>query len=135
MLRDGDERNLTVTLGRRDEADAASEDEPMDDAEDSLSSEVGLRVSELNDTLRQRYRVPEEVDGVVVTAVRPGSPAQSAGLRPGVVILQVDGEDVSTERDLRNKIDNAKDNDKDALLLRMQMGENRQFGALSLEKD
>ena len=135
VLREGKERNLTVTLGRRDEADAANDDEPMDDADDSLSSEVGLRVSELNDTLRQRYRVPEEVDGVVVTAVRPGSPAQSAGLRPGVVILQVDGEDVSTERDLRNKIDNAKDNDKDALLLRMQMGENRQFGALSLERE
>lgn len=135
VLREGKERNLTVTLGRRDEAAAANDDEPMGDADDSLSSEVGLRVSGLTDTLRQRYRVPEDVDGVVVTAVRPGSPAQSAGLRPGVVILQVDGENVSTERDLRDKIDNAKDNDKDALLLRMQMGENRQFGALSLEKD
>ena len=135
VLRDGRERNLTVTLGRRDEADAANDNELPEDGDDSLSAEVGMRVSELNDALRQRYRVPEDVEGVVVTAVRPGSPAQSAGLRPGVVILQVDGETVASERDLRDKIDNAKDNDKDALLLRMQVGENRQFGALSLEKD
>lgn len=135
VLRDGKERNLTVTLGRRDEDQAALSEEPSDDSDDALASEVGLRVSELDDSLRERYRVPNSVDGVVVTAVRPGSPAQSAGLRPGVVILEVDGEGVSTENDLRDKIDNAKDNNKDALLLRMQLGENRQFGALSLERE
>ena len=135
VLRDSKERNLTVTLGRRDEGEAANDDMPPEDSEDSLSSEVGLRVSSLNDALRQRYRVPEDVDGVVVTGVRPGSPAQSAGLRPGVVILEVDGEPVETERELRGKIDNARDGDKDAVLLRMQLGENRQFSALSLEKD
>lgn len=135
VLRDGKERNLTVTLGRRDEAEEAVDEEPSTDNDDSLSSEVGVRVSELDDSLRQRYRVPDDVEGVVVTAVRPGSPAQSAGLRPGVVILQVDGEDISTGDDLRAKVDNAKESNKDALLLRMQLGENRQFGALSLERD
>ena len=64
--------------------------------------------------------------------MRPNSPAQEAGLRPGFVILQVDGEDVDTADDLRGKINNAKRNDKEAVLLRMQLGENRQFGALSL---
>lgn len=135
VLREGKERNLTVTLGRRDEAEEAADEEPSADSQDSLSSEVGVRVSELDDSLRQRYRVPDDVEGVVVTAVRPSSPAQSAGLRPGVVILQVDGEDISTGDDLRAKVENAKENNKDALLLRMQLGENRQFGALSLERD
>jgi len=135
VLRDGKERNLTVTLGRRDEEAAANDDMPSEDSDDSLSSEVGVRVSSLDDSLRERYRVPDDVDGVVVTAVRPGSPAQSAGLSPGVVILEVDGDLIGSERELRDKIDNARDSDKDAVLLRMQMGANRQFGALSLEKD
>lgn len=135
VLRDGKERNLTVTLGRRDEEQGPLDEEPSGDSEDNLSSEVGVRVSELDDSLRQRYRVPDDVEGVVVTAVRPGSPAQSAGLRPGVVILQVDGEDISSANDLRAKVENAKENNKDALLLRMQLGENRQFGALSLERE
>ena len=132
VLRDGRERNLTVTLGRRDEDDQSADEAPANDNEDSLSSEIGVRVSEINDMLRQQYRVPEGVEGVVVTGVRPGSPAQEAGLRPGFVILQVDGEVVASADDLRDKIDNAKNSDKDAVLLRMQIGENRQFGALSL---
>ncbi len=131
ILRDGRERTLTVTLGQRDGDQIAAVDEPSDE-DDSLAANVGLRVTELNDALRQQFRVPDDVDGVLVTGVRPSSPAQEAGLRPGVVILQVDGEEVETADELRSKIANAKDNDKEAVLLRMQLGENRQFGALSL---
>ncbi|MCK5747907.1 MAG: PDZ domain-containing protein, partial [Oricola sp.] len=76
---------------------------------------------------------PDDVDGVVVTAVRPGSPAEDAGLQPGVVILQVDGQPIRSGDDLRGKIANARKSGKDAVLLRMQYGANRQFGALSLD--
>lgn len=133
--RDGKIRNFDVTLGQRDDTQTASaEDIPSND-NDSLAADIGLRISELNETLRQQFRVPDNVDGVIVTGVRPGSPAQDAGLQPGVVILQVDGENVTSGDDLRAKIDNAKKADKDAVLLRMQFGANRQFGALSLDRE
>ena len=132
VLREGRERTVNVTLGKRDGdpetvADASANDN------DSLAEGVGVRVAELSDALRQRYRVPDEVQGVVVTGVRPNSAAQEAGLRPGAVILQVDGENVTDGDDLREKIENAKKGGKEAVLLRMQLGENRQFGALSLD--
>lgn len=133
VSRDERERNLTVTLGQRDGDQLAQNDEPSNDNDDTLASDVGMRVTELNDALRQQFRVPDDVDGVLVTGVRPDSPAQEAGLRPGVVILQVDGEEVETSDDLRDKIANAKDDNKEAVLLRMQIGANRQFGALSLD--
>ena len=57
----------------------------------------------------------------------------SSPLRPGIVILQVDGETVTSGSALRDKISNAKADGKDAVLLRMQLGANRQFGALSLD--
>ncbi len=133
--RDGKIRNMTVTLGQRDDTQtAAAEDVPSND-NDSLAADVGLRVSELNDALRQQFRVPDNVDGVLVTGVRPGSPAQDAGLQPGVVILQVDGQNVTSGDDLRARIANAKRAEKDAVLLRMQFGANRQFGALSLDRE
>ncbi len=131
ISRDGKVRNLNVTLGQRDDADEEEGDAPAND-NNSVMSDLGVRVTELNDLLRQQFRVPDGVDGVVVTGVRPGSAAEDAGLRPGVVILQIDGEDVSSGDDLQSKIENARKNDKDAVLLRMQFGENRQFGALSL---
>ncbi len=135
VQRDGKIRNITVTLGQRDEdTQIARNDVPSND-NDSLAADVGVRVAEINDVLRQQFRVPDNVDGVIVTAVRPGSPAEEAGLQPGVVILQVDGQQIRSGDDLRSKIANAKKSGKDAVLLRMQYGANRQFGALSLDHD
>lgn len=133
VQRDGKIRNVTVKLGQRDEAAQVAENDVPSNDNDSLAADVGVRVANLNDALRQQFRVPDDVDGVVVTAVRPGSPAESAGLQPGVVILQVDGEEIRNGDDLRGKIKNAKKSGKDAVLLRMQFGANRQFGALSLD--
>jgi len=135
IQRDGKIRNLTVKLGQRDDADEIAENDVPSNDNDSLAADVGLRVSELTQTLRQQFRVPAGVEGVVVTAVRPGSPADDAGLQPGVVILQVDGQQVTSGDDLRGKISNAKRSGKEAVLLRMQFGPNRQFGALSLDRN
>lgn len=133
IMRDGRTRTVDVTLGERDDQQVASSEPPTND-NDSLASNVGLRVTELNDALRQQFRVPQDVTGVLVTGVRPGSPADEAGLVTGAVILQVDGEAVTSGRDLRSKIDNARESGKDAVLLRMQFGPNRQYGALTLDE-
>ena len=134
VQRDGKVRNITVTLGQRDEDQQVAANTVPSNDNDSLAADVGVRVSELNDVLRQQYRVPTGVSGVVVTAVRPGSAAERAGLQPGVVILEVEGAAVTSGDDLRSKIANAKKSGKDAVLLRMQFGANRQFGALSLSR-
>ena len=134
VLRDGKTRNITVTLGKRDDAQQAAPRSSVGGEEDELSTDIGVRVSELNDSLRRQFRVPDDVEeGVVVTGVRPDSPAEQAGLRVGAVILQVDGGDVATSDELRDKIANAKKSGKDAVLMRMQLGANRQFGALTLD--
>ena len=133
VLRDGKDKTVNVTLGLRDDANSDEEgDAPAANDNDTLSSEVGLRVSELNESLRQQFRVPDDVSGVIVTGVRPDSPAANAGLRPGAVILEVEGQDIRNADELRDKIDNAKEDGKEAVLMRMQFGQNRQFGALSL---
>lgn len=135
VQRDNKVRNVKVTLGERDgETQIAEVDEPSND-NDSLATDIGLRVTDLDDGLRQQFRIPDDVDGAIVTGVRPGSAAQEAGLRSGVVILQVDGANIDDADDLRGKIANAKKADKDAVLIRMQLGANRQFGALSLDNE
>ena len=136
VQRDGKIRNFSVTLGQRDEDQeiVSASDVPSND-NDSLAADIGLRVAALSPATRQQFRVPDGVNGVLVTAVRPGSPAQEAGLQPGVVILQIDGQNVTSGDDLRAKISTAKKAGKDAVLMRMQFGANRQFGALSLSKE
>jgi len=133
VLRNGSEKELTVKLGQRDQEQVASNEEAPSRSEDSLSKNVGLRVAELSDSTRQQFRIAEGVNGVLVTAVKPGSPAEDAGLRPGVVILQVDGAAVTTTSSLKTKIDDAQKAGKEAVLLRLQLGSAKQFSALKIE--
>lgn len=133
VLRDGAERTLTVTLGSRDESPAAATQPQQRDGQDSLSADLGLRVSELNGPLRQQFRIPEDVRGVIVTGVRRGSPAEAAGLRTGMVILEVDGKPATSPSALNKVVEEAKKAGKEAVLMRFQAGEAKQFGALPLK--
>lgn len=134
VLRNGAEKDLTVTLGQRDKEEVAANDDAPSKSEDQLSKDVGLRVADLTDSTRQQFRVPENVSGVIVTAVKPGSAAEKAGLAPGVVILQVDGAPVTSSASLKTKIGEATKSGKEAVLLRLQLGQNKQFSALTLGK-
>jgi serine protease Do len=50
----------------------------------------GVGVAPLDRTARQRFNIPGRVNfGVVVTGVKPGSPAGQAGLQSGDVILEI----------------------------------------------
>ena len=46
------------------------------------------------------YAVAPSNDGVVIAAVLPGSPAEKMGLRVGEIIKRVNGQHVSSEREL-----------------------------------
>ncbi len=134
VLRNGAQKDLIVTLGQRDKVDVVANSETPSQSEDSLSKDVGLRVADITDPMRQQFRIPDGVAGVLVTAVKPGSAAEKAGLNPGVVILQVDGAAVANTAALKSKLADAKKAGKEAVLLRLQLGEAKQFSALTIGK-
>lgn len=134
-VRRGDkEQTLVVTLGTRDAEQQVASAPPADQGEDVLSGEAGVRVAEINDAARRQFQIPDGVNGVVVTGVKPGSAGADAGLQPGVVILQVDGAAVASTASLKKMLADAKKNGKDAVLLRLQVGEAKQFRALTIGK-
>ncbi len=135
VLRDDREKIVNVTLGKRDSQAALADNDAQPGERGDAVADLGLRVAELDDELRAEFRVPDDVDGVIVTGVRGGSPAAEAGLRRGVVILQVDGEKIANAPDLAKQIDQAKDDGREAVLLRMQVGGVKQFGALPLDAE
>jgi serine protease Do len=99
VVRDGRRRTLEVVL---EERQTEGEDAAADDGGDSSSSaeRVGISVSELDPRLRQYYRVPDALDGVVITHVRRLSPAGEEGLREGDIITEANGVSVGSPEEL-----------------------------------
>ena len=51
---------------------------------------LGLRVEDVAaPEMREKFGIPEEENGVVITEIEAGSPAAEQGLRPGTVILEI----------------------------------------------
>ncbi|MBM4182197.1 MAG: PDZ domain-containing protein [Betaproteobacteria bacterium] len=57
----------------------------------AAQSWVGLQMQGLSPELAQSLGMPADTAGILVADVAPGSPAERAGLKPGDVILDVDG--------------------------------------------
>lgn len=100
VVRDGRERTLDASVGTfpegREEASAGTGGE---------RGRLGLSLRPLDDASAAHLDLPRGMDGLVVREVEPGSPAETAGLRPGDVIVGVDGREVSSRGDFEKAVD------------------------------
>lgn len=67
---------------------------------EARSEELGVTARPLTAELAERYGLDRD-EGLVVTEVAPGSPAERAGLRPGDLLTEVNGRPVKRLRELR----------------------------------
>jgi Do/DeqQ family serine protease len=65
--------------------------------------QLGVTIQPLTEDLASGFGL-KDTDGVLVGDVVAGSPAQRAGIRPGDVIREIDGQKVPNPNQLRNKI-------------------------------
>ncbi len=125
VLRDGKITKLTIKIGR------LIENKPVKNVrkliaptprKSSSSRILGLTLAPLNDRLRQKYRIAKTINGVVITDVENGSPAQAKRIRPGNVLLEVTQKAVSTPEEVRERIDELKRNGRRSVLLLLSNG-------------
>jgi len=90
-IRDGRAGSLVLELGEQPPEQAA-------ETVEAIEEDLGWSLGELNRERRDALHVPDGTDGVVVIDVRSGR-AADAGLEPGDLIMQVDGEDVASPSD------------------------------------
>jgi serine protease Do len=98
FLRAGERETVSLELARRpDSADLASNGQGLIELP---IAPLGLSVEPLKPEVARELRLISR-QGLLITAVEPGSPAAAAGLRPEDVILEVNHIAVDTARDLR----------------------------------
>jgi len=89
LLRDGKDTNATVTVGKRAGGTAPGENKAEEKGTPELALLAGVGLTDLNDEYRQQLeQLPDEIQGVLVTIVEDGSPADEAGLGRGDVIIK-----------------------------------------------
>jgi serine protease Do len=93
ILRNGKPQTLDLTVG---EYRANLQDTNDSGEATPQGAKIGIGVVDLTPDIREQLQVPDQVDGIAVQSVRPGSPAEDAGIAPGDVILEVDRQAVKS---------------------------------------
>lgn len=75
---------------------------------------LGLTVQELNQDLAESFKL-DGPSGALVSSVAPGSAAEKAGLRPGDVVLSLNGERIERSGDLAAMVGKSKPGDRVSL--------------------
>jgi len=100
VLRDGDEKKITIVLDERGGNKIAA---TLDEASESLSKQLKFDYQTLSSDLGRKYEIKDDVKGVVITGIDARSMSYRSGLREGDVIISVK----------RNKIDDVKGFEKE----------------------
>jgi len=126
-------KNLKVTVGELDDkAQVAARTEGPGGRREI--DELGLTLSELTDSLRERYKIDDEAKGVVVTEVDDAGPASEKGIRAGDLIVEVAQEEVTTPTQVVQRVEEAKDAGRKSVLFLLEGQGGLRFVAIRLEK-
>ena len=108
VVRKGKEKSLSVQLGELETTPQLARVEP-----EGKPGAFGLQVQDVTPEIAQELGL-EDTEGVVVSGVETGSPAEDAGLRRGDVILEVNQVPVGDVAEFREALESA---ERGALLL------------------
>ncbi|MCP8893750.1 DegQ family serine endoprotease [Shinella daejeonensis] len=129
LMRGGKEINVKVTLGRLEDdgkaagaqaeetvengaPDEQSDREEPADVAPATSGALGMAFGPLDAAARETFGISDTVQGVVITEVRPETPAAERGIVAGDVIVEIGQESVSSPEDVTSRLARLKSEDR-----------------------
>ena len=133
VLRDGDMRELTVKLGRRETAQAAAfpQDEEAEPTEPATTSMLGMALSEITEDMAGELGVAAG-EGLVIMEIDPESEAAAKGLRAGDVITEANQSGVTSVEEFETRVEEAREAGRNSMLMLIRRGGEPRFVALAL---
>ena len=97
--------------GKRCEAPVVLEPAPVHykNAPKARNRTLGLSVRDMTFEVRRFFKFDEKAPGIVIAKVKPGSPADVAGLDEHELVTEVNGEKVTSAKDFAAKVKGKKD--------------------------
>ena len=135
ILRNGKEIVLNVTLG---ELELAEKENLIGKSTNSSGQtkeydKLGFVAEELNSKNKSKFNLKNIDNGVVITSVKDDSPAQAAGLVPGMVIVRVGQVEVNSLDVIDQSLQNAIKQKRKALLFLVKVENGTRFVAIELK--
>lgn len=134
VLRNGETVELTVTLGRRETAEASmpGAEAPMEEVAPTQTEMLGLTLSEVNKETISQFGLAPNATGLVITAVDPTSDAASNGLQAGDLISEAGQQPVISVADFEDRVSEAREAGRKSLLILVNRDGMTRFMALRI---
>nr|WP_070959057.1 Do family serine endopeptidase [Hyphomonas sp. Mor2] len=132
LVRDGRTRTVSFELGELDAGDDEEENEIPETDSTLTDNPLGVDFVELTEDDRRRYRIPSDVNGVLVRVVSPRGPSFGK-LQKGDVVTEMAFATVETPEDALLAMDEAMDRTGQPLLLRVYRRGQTLFEAIDVE--
>lgn len=117
IVRDGRQRDISVTLGELPDEDEAVTTPPAEAA--GMSNDLGADLVALDDDIRRRFGIPRDMTGVAVTGVATRGRAYDK-LRRGDVIVEINFNPVATVPDVLKRLETAMQTPNQPILIRVK---------------
>ena len=87
VFRDGRKKELSVIIGKLKGDSSASAT-----TDDNESEKLGITVQQLTTELASRLGIKDGKGGLAIAEVKPGSSAEEAGIVPGSIVIEINGQ-------------------------------------------
>jgi serine protease Do len=127
---------LDVTLGELEENEpqAATNQRQRPQQQGAAPIEaLGMQLTALSPELREKFQVPENSKGVLVTRVDEGSTAAERGLRAGDVIVEVAQQEVTQPSEVLEKVQEARRGNRRSVLIMVERAGEQRFVGLPVD--
>jgi serine protease Do len=132
IVRDGKPATVSITIGSMPEDETLAKNDASPAANEG-ERRLGLYLAPLTPEIRSQNGIADGAEGVFVAKVQSNSPAERAGIEVGSVISMVGAEPVSTPDQVVQAVRRALEENRDALVLRVEKDGRPLFVAVKLE--
>lgn len=120
FIRNKKKMTATLKIGKLDETVEKDADKKTSDRDEEVTEmdQLGFRVTDLSDQVREKFKLSKSDGGVLVEEIQPQGPSDQRGVEAGNIILEVNHEKVKDLDSYRKLIKPMKKGDSVMLLIK-----------------